>query len=112
MQVARGDHTRRRRLRRDRQGFLALPAPRMARRTPAPAVGDEHAGRLCRRRRAQRLRKRVSSAVGEGSIAIQSIHEYLSPARSEAFSMLEDEQTRRSEGLLNLPERSREIAPR
>jgi hypothetical protein len=56
--------------------------------------------------------KRVSSAVGEGSIAIQSIHEYLSPARSEVFSMPEDGQTRRSEGLLNLPERSREIAPR
>jgi thioredoxin reductase (NADPH) len=45
------------------------------------AAGDVRSGSV----------KRVSSAVGEGSIAIQSIHEYLSPARSEAFSMLEDE---------------------
>jgi thioredoxin reductase (NADPH) len=43
--------------------------------------------------------KRVSSAVGEGSIAIQTIHEYLSLVQREEFSMPGEGQTVRSGGL-------------
>jgi thioredoxin reductase (NADPH) len=41
--------------------------------------------------------KRVASAVGEGSIAIQTIHEYLSLSQRDEFSMLAEEQTIRGE---------------
>ena len=37
--------------------------------------------------------KRVSSAVGEGSIAIQTVHEYLSLSQRDGFSMPAEEQT-------------------
>jgi hypothetical protein len=45
--------------------------------------------------------KRVSSAVGEGSIAIQTIHEYLSLTQRKEFSMPGEGQTVRSGGLAN-----------
>jgi thioredoxin reductase (NADPH) len=41
--------------------------------------------------------KRVASAVGEGSIAVQTIHEYLSLSQRDEFSMLAEEQTIRGE---------------
>ena len=41
--------------------------------------------------------KRVASAVGEGSIAIQTVHEYLSLSQREEFSMPAEEQTIRGE---------------
>ena len=53
------------------------------------AVGDVRRGSV----------KRVSSAVGEGSIAIQTIHEYLSLTQHEEFSMPGEGQTVRSGGL-------------
>jgi thioredoxin reductase (NADPH) len=53
------------------------------------AVGDVRRGSV----------KRVSSAVGEGSIAIQTIHEYLSLTQREEFSMPGEGQTVRSGGL-------------
>jgi thioredoxin reductase (NADPH) len=48
--------------------------------------------------------KRVSSAVGEGSIAIQTVHEYLSLTQREGFSMPDDERMIRREGLANEPD--------
>jgi thioredoxin reductase (NADPH) len=47
------------------------------------AVGDVRRGSV----------KRVSSAVGEGSIAIQTVHEYLSLSQRDGFSMPAEEQT-------------------
>jgi thioredoxin reductase (NADPH) len=41
--------------------------------------------------------KRVASAVGEGSIAIQTVHEYLSLSQRDGFSMPAEEQTIRGE---------------
>ena len=51
------------------------------------AVGDVRRGSV----------KRVSSAVGEGSIAIQTIHEYLSLSQRDGFSMPVEEQTMQGE---------------
>jgi thioredoxin reductase (NADPH) len=51
------------------------------------AVGDVRRGSV----------KRVSSAVGEGSIAIQTVHEYLSLSQRDGFSMPAEEQTIRGE---------------
>ena len=42
--------------------------------------------------------KRVASAVGEGSIAIQTIHEYLGLSQRNEFSMPVEEQTMRAKG--------------
>jgi hypothetical protein len=41
--------------------------------------------------------KRVASAVGEGSIAVQTVHEYLSLSQRDGFSMPPEEQTIRGE---------------
>ena len=41
--------------------------------------------------------KRVASAVGEGSIAIQTVHEYLSLSQREEFTMSSEEQAIRGE---------------
>jgi thioredoxin reductase (NADPH) len=41
--------------------------------------------------------KRVASAVGEGSIAVQTIHEYLSLSHRDSFWMSAEEQTIREE---------------
>ncbi len=41
--------------------------------------------------------QRVASAVGEGSIAIQTVHEYLSPSQRNGLSMPAEEQTIRGE---------------
>jgi thioredoxin reductase (NADPH) len=48
--------------------------------------------------------KRVASAVGEGSIAIQTVHEYLSLTEREGSSMPDDRHTIRREGLANGPD--------
>ena len=51
---------------------------RLDARTRSVPAGDQCSRHFCGGRRAARLGKRVASGVGEGSVAVQFIHQYLS----------------------------------
>jgi thioredoxin reductase (NADPH) len=72
-----------------RRGWHAerLPLPLETSMPGVFAAGDARHGAV----------KRVASAVGEGSIAIQTVHEYLSLSQREEFTIPAEEQTIRGE---------------